>query len=676
MIKSRNTTLNQKTAFTGNTLMLMVIAVMLTLSLCGCGDFFAKKPTEIESRKILEDLSEIREIPSLKNPMPEYYTRPAERMNIKGGVKLFYFTKHHPVATIAELVTQQMGNKIIENSRSNQIIIYCKDDSDADKVLEYLEMVDVPPIQVNIDCLILERFGDVTMDWETSIMVENFLGEGVTLGEQRGTFDDNGILEGLEPAFPGASLREQERAAFGLDFGYWIDRDVAGHQVRALVDVLVSRGYLKILLNPTLEVINGKTATVTIKDYAPIEQVRTGTGGQSDVYSITEYKWVEDTLTVTPSVFANGFIGLKTQIKVGSRSKPEGVTQRAIITERSIDVLENRIKPGHSLIIGGMRKSEKRSVIRGVPFFKDIPIIGVLFSSKDYEEKGTEIIFILTPTISSGGRDTESVFASIKKKHSPYTFKTGFGDVIGDPLGAGIYTEMIEENATEAEAAKNIAELERADAQRIAEAQKEKALQLKQKAEEKQALVEVVKTETAKAIAEADSSKAQVASVKAATQKAQQDLQAAKGELKAQQDAAQKLQKELEAAKAELAQEQARKKAEAEKARKDVEAAKIAAEKAAAQKAAQEAAHKKAEAEAAKIAAEKAAQEAKRQEQIKAGQARKAAEAEAARIVAEKAAAEEAARKKAQQQADQARKAQQQEEEQKQQQAEPSQLPE
>ena len=634
MIQRKKTNLirKRKAALTGNTPVLMVTAVMLTLSLCGCGDFFAKKPTEIESRKILEDLSEIREIPSLKNPMPEFYTQPPERISIKGGTKLFYFTKHHPVNTIAELVAQQLGNKIIANSRSNQVIIYCKDDAEADKVLEYLEMVDVPPIQVNIDCLILERFGNVTMDWETSIMVENFLGEGVTLGQERATLagDSNpdglpeGALLSLDPAFPGASLREQERSIFGLDFGYWIDRDVAGHQVRALVDVLVSRGYLKILLNPTLETINGKTATVTIKDYAPIEQVKTGTGGQSDVYSITEYKWVEDTLTVTPSVFANGSIGLKTQIKVGSRSKPEGVAQRAIITERSIDILENRIKPGHSLIIGGMRKSEKRSVIRGVPFFKDIPIIGVLFSSKDYEEKGTEIIFILTPTISSGGRDTEDVFANVRKKHKPYTIKTDITDVITDPLGTGIYTEMIEESATEAEAAKNIAELERADAQRVAEGQKEKALRLRQRTEEKQALVEVVKTETAKAIAEADSSRAQAASVKAATQKAQEDLQAAKGDLKAQQDVAQKLQKELQAAKAKLAQEQARKKA--------------------------------AEAEAARIAAEKA-------KQAEAEKVRKAAEAEAARK-----AAEEAARKKAQE--EEARQDQQQQEEQ---QVEPSQ---
>jgi Flp pilus assembly secretin CpaC len=148
------------------------------------------------------------------------------------------------------------------------------------------------------------------MDWETSIMIENFLGQEITIGADRGTFDSTGVLTSLSAAFPGASLRESARSTFGLDFGYWIDRGVPGHQVRAVVDLLISRGYLKILLNPTLETINGKQASVTIKDYAPIEKVLAQPGFDTP-FNLTDYQWIEDTLTVTPSVFADGSISLK-----------------------------------------------------------------------------------------------------------------------------------------------------------------------------------------------------------------------------------------------------------------------------------------------------------------------------------------------------------------------------
>jgi Flp pilus assembly secretin CpaC len=441
----------------------------------GCGDFFGKRSTEIQSMAILEELGQVRESPYIDNPVPEMYQQRATRLPIKDGVKLFYSTQNHAADRLAALIEQQMGVKSTTNNAINQIVAYCKDDVQADAVQQYLELVDVEPVQVNIDCLILERFGDVTMDWETSIMVQNFLGEDITLGENLGTFDKDGVLTDLDPAFPGASLRETERANFGLDFGYWMDKGVPGHQVRAIVDVLVSRGYLKILLNPQLETINGQSATVTIKDYTPIEEVRTSSAGAGSVYNITKYVWVEDTLTVLPHVYSDGSIGLKTDIKIGSRSKPEGVVQRSIITERSINVEENRIKPGLSMIIGGMRKSEKRSVIRGIPFFKDLPIIGILFSSKDFEEKGTEIVFILTPSISSGSVANKKIVEDIRRKHADPEFKMGLRDTLTEPWSTSVYTDVLEKEATEAELKRVEAEMALEQARQMAQTEKERA---------------------------------------------------------------------------------------------------------------------------------------------------------------------------------------------------------
>lgn len=462
----------------------------IALMLGGCGDFFAQKPTEAESMEILQELSAVRENPQTENLPPEVYRQPPSRLAIKDGVKLFYFTKHHPAGNLAALVQQQLDVSSTVNAATNQIVAYCKDQAQADAVQQYLELIDVSPVQVNVDCLILERFGDITTDWETTLLIENLLGEKITLGESKYP----------EPAFPGASLREKKRANFGLDFGYWRNKGIDGHQVRAIVDVLISRGYLKILLNPQLETVNGQPATVTIKDYSPIEEVRTGAAGASGVYNITKYVWVENTLSVTPYVYSDGSIGLKTDIKIGSRSKPEGVVQSPIITERSINVEENRIEPGKSLIIGGMRKSERRSVVRGIPFFKDLPLLGILFSSKDFEEKGTEIIFILTPSISSGGQDNTKVVEDIRQKYAAPQYQRGLTSTVTGPF-TDAYLKVAEKKATEAEMARVQAEVdleqalqrakiekERAD-QAEAETQKlrQKALQLQQQAQEVQA---------------------------------------------------------------------------------------------------------------------------------------------------------------------------------------------
>jgi general secretion pathway protein D len=385
------------------------LPILSLLCFGGCGNFFAQKPTELESRSILEDLEQIREIPDLNTPLPDIYLAEPKITADKDGAKLFYFTRHHTVDKLSTLVGEQLGYKVSQSPATNQLIIKCPTVDDAKAAIEFLNLVDVPPIQVNIDCLIVERFADVTMDWETTLKIENLLGEKITLG---GKTDESG---NLLPAFPGASLREGKRGTFGLNLGYWKNQGIAGHEFRVMVDMLVSRGYLKILMNPTIETVNGQKGMVKMRDNVPLEKI-IFEPGQLQPFSSTEYQWVEDILEVTPHVYADSSVGLATKIQLGSKSKPEGVVQNPIITERIIEVAENRVRPGDSLVIGGVRKSEERSVVRGVPVLRDIPLLGVLFSSKDFEEKATEVIFILTPTISSGGIEYTEMLEHVRRK--------------------------------------------------------------------------------------------------------------------------------------------------------------------------------------------------------------------------------------------------------------------
>lgn len=434
--------------FSRNQAIISGLAMMAVLWIGGCGDFFAEEPTEFQTERILNEVRQIKENPNVKNLLPEMYRGPAKRIKVKDGVKLFYFTKNHTPDKLAGLIKEQLGNKVTLSSPTNQLIIHCPSDEEADKVLEFLEMVDVPPIQVNIDCLILERFGDVTMDWETTLMIENLFGERITVGGKSEyiKLPDDTIVRSLFPNFPGASLRESKRATFGFDVGYWRNKGVPGHQIKAVVDMLVSRGYLKILMNPTLETVNCQEAKIASRDNVPIEMIVTKEGVPP--YALTEYQWVEDSLEVTPNVFADSSIGLATTIKLGSSSKPKGVVQVSIITERSIEIAENRLRPGDSLIIGGIRKTEERGVIRGTPFLKDIPIIGPLFSSKDFEESSKELIFILTPSISSGGAGYSETMEEVRRKYGIPGYETGSQT---GPSGVGADRGQVEEDASRAE---------------------------------------------------------------------------------------------------------------------------------------------------------------------------------------------------------------------------------
>ena len=188
----------------------VLTGVCLTTGLSGCGDSFQKKTAELESKVVIRDISRVHENPHVGNPLPQAISgRTPTRLKVADGVKLFYFTKYLPVGDLNFVhkdenlqknihgyggTIRDLGFKVSTNPRTNQLVIHCASDEECDQVLAYLEKTDVPPIQIHIDCLILERFGDVTTDWETTMLIENFLGQEVTLGESKFP----------SPAFPGA----------------------------------------------------------------------------------------------------------------------------------------------------------------------------------------------------------------------------------------------------------------------------------------------------------------------------------------------------------------------------------------------------------------------------------------------------------------------------------------
>jgi len=394
--------------FPENILFRRAVLILCLLCFCGCGTFFVKESTEIQNKKIFRGLTEVQIVPDVNRPLPEIYTAKPKILPSKGGVTLFYFTKHHPPDTLVDLIRGQLCDLVSKNSiakkgssndqlmvnanpATNQLIVKCPTAEDANSVLQFLDEVDVPPIQVKVDCLISEVFADLTMDYETRVDIENLFGEQI----------------GLDSVLPGASLRAIGRSGMGLK------ASISREKFDGLIDLLESRGYAKVLMRPSVEVVNGRTAKIQIKERIPTpEKILSG----STVVDTIKYQDIMDYLEVTPQVYSDGTIGLKTSAGIASKT-PDGVEQVPIITDRQIINEENRLNKGQSLVIGGIIKNERMSVIRGVPLLKDIPGLGIAFTSQDFEDRVKEILFILTPSISSNGTNHAIMVQDILQKH-------------------------------------------------------------------------------------------------------------------------------------------------------------------------------------------------------------------------------------------------------------------
>jgi type II secretory pathway component GspD/PulD (secretin) len=495
---------------------LVALSVLAAVGLCGCHDWPDERATAIEAQNILRDLSRIETIPDPNVREPAVYKSPPKIIKqVVGGAeewKLVYFCRCHTAEEMRQIINEQFATKLFDekgkstnvtdytvtaNTATNQLIVRCPLEQDVQAVLEIIKEVDIPPIQVRIDCMVSELYADLTVDRETRMLIGNLFGEDITLGGQQ----DNGNL-----AFPGAELRDPARAKFGLKIG------ISRENFQALVDILVSRGYMKILMNPSLEIVNGETAKIQSKQHQPLQQITYTTGGVAGGLILgtqIEYYDIIDSLQVTPHVYSEGYIGLETSAQIAAYLTPEGIKQTPTVTERTITNKDNRIRLGESLVIGGIRKTEKRDVIRGVPILKDIPILNLLFSGRDFEERATEVIFILTPSISTKGKPNKDMVEFLKERHaSPMT--QSLQETVLDPLGTKARQE-------EEQRRLEMARLARQESEAEMTAARLQAIQTGRQVEDLEA--------------ELERNRAQMAQLNAAAQKAQAEAQQAKEEL-------------------------------------------------------------------------------------------------------------------------------------------------
>jgi Flp pilus assembly secretin CpaC len=565
----------------------LVVAAGVVLWAGGYCQLFGKSDTEANAEKALADLQIDLTVPEPNIPIPEIYKTPPKVVEqMVGGLsefKLFYFCKHHTSDELKKIVHEQFATKLFDkkgnqtklvdytvssSSATNQLIVRCPAREDIDAVLELLEAVDVPPIQIKIDCLISEIYADFTFDRETTIEILNLFGENITLkpgGQAFGESILDLVDEGGEilPAFPGASLRELIRSRMGLKIGYLS----GARNFAVLVDLLESRGYLKILMNPVLETTNGKTAVVKSTQHVPLQKITKYIPVESEYLPQTETEYVDviDSLEVTPHVFSDGSIALETTIHLEAKNTPDGVKQVPILTKKEITNKENRVRPGESLIIGGMRKNEKFGVVRGVPLLKDIPLLGFLFSGEDTEQRAVETIFILTPTYSTGGRPRREMMEEIGRKHRSVTTESLQEALIGDIFGDKGAEEEQQQRIHEAEQTMHEAQVEKEEARvavRRASAKVERATTeaAKTKADAEQLMAEAQEL-IARAEAQSKAAdEAKTAADKAIedAKKAQEQAQKAKAQADEKTKAAEKAIKEAEAEKAKAAEKQSK----------------------------------------------------------------------------------------------------------------------
>jgi general secretion pathway protein D len=112
-----------------------------------------------------------------------------------------------------------------------------------------------------------------------------------------------------------------------------------------------------------------------------------------------EYRDAGVVLTVTPRIGERGTVALDVKQEVNDvASTTVGVTTSPTIIKREAEtsvVLVNN----QTLVLGGMIQQKRTTDSTGLPFLKNIPILGYLFGTKSVQLNKTELIILITPRV-------------------------------------------------------------------------------------------------------------------------------------------------------------------------------------------------------------------------------------------------------------------------------------
>jgi general secretion pathway protein D len=293
-------------------------------------------------------------------------------------------SENRPLVGTVQGQGEGRASKLVAVEETNSLLYYGTED-EYRVIKDALQQLDIVPRQVMIEAILAE----VTLNDSLRYGVQWFFDAGentVTLSAS-----DTGAIASL---FPG--------------FSYVYS---GGADVRVVLNALQERTDVRVLSAPKLSVLNNQKAMLQVGDQVPIV-TQTSQATISPNAPIVNQVQMRDTgviLEITPRINENGSLILDVSQEVSdvTQTTSSGIDSPTI-QRRKIRtfVLTN---DGFTVALGGLIRENGRENNSGLPFIKDIPIIGNLFRNNVFENRRTELIVLLVPHVMRNQAETRAV---------------------------------------------------------------------------------------------------------------------------------------------------------------------------------------------------------------------------------------------------------------------------
>ena len=267
-----------------------------------------------------------------------------------------------------------------------------------------LEKLDIPPLQVLIDATVAE----VTLSNQLSYGLQYYFNSGVF----KGVFAPNvtptttTVAPTQFPGFPGLGFLQ------GFNFGYSSDG------TNIVLQALSAVTTVRVLSSPNLLVLNNGTARLQVGDQVPIatqSATSTLTNTAQTVNSIN-YKDTGVILNITPRVNASGLVllDMSEEISLPGPTDTSSLNSPTISQRRVTSSVA--INDGQTIGLAGLIQDRTQNKNAGLPWLKDIPVLGFLFGFRSDIATRTELIMLITPHVIRGRDEGDAITQELRQK--------------------------------------------------------------------------------------------------------------------------------------------------------------------------------------------------------------------------------------------------------------------
>ena len=186
--------------------------------------------------------------------------------------------------------------------------------------------------------------------------------------------------------------------------------------IRAVLRAISSRSKVRVLSTPELLAMNNREARVLVGSRVPFV-ASTRLGNDVAIDRSVQYENVGTQLTLIPTINEDDYVSVRILQEVSS------LTTRTVAAALDAPVIATReastravIRNGQTAVIAGLIGSSDEDVERGIPFLKDIPLLGWLFKSKSIVRNRTELAIFVTPYVVRTDADADAIWQRIRSR--------------------------------------------------------------------------------------------------------------------------------------------------------------------------------------------------------------------------------------------------------------------